>query len=236
MEKDNSKVPVAILSCFLIAFILQGVLKLCGVFVFEKALDWEIFKLIDNNKCFSVIYYSIIMIITMHCLSYSLTTKIYSNKWYHYLIIISTAFIVTTIRSFAVLDYSIQIILDILVYVIVPLIIKFTMNQNDLIFEKDFYNQIIMVVIQISLYFCYLGLTYWSSLLTSLVIINPMWVSSSCQFLVRFEIYIGLIAFTISTNVLSINLKRRANMLLPVDIASEEAKIAELEEKKVEKK
>ena len=51
-NKDNSKVPIAILSCFLIAFILQGILKISGVFIFEKALDWEIFKIIDNSGIF----------------------------------------------------------------------------------------------------------------------------------------------------------------------------------------
>ena len=79
----NHKVPSAILSCFLIAFIIQGVLKLSGIFVFDKALDWDIFKIIDNNKFLYVVYYSILIFIVEYCLSFALTTKCYSKKWYH---------------------------------------------------------------------------------------------------------------------------------------------------------
>ena len=50
MANKNNKVPIAILSCFLIAFILQGVLKISGILVFEKALNWEIFDIIDTHK------------------------------------------------------------------------------------------------------------------------------------------------------------------------------------------
>lgn len=75
MNNKNNKVPIAVLSCFLIAFIIQGILKLCGIFVFEKALDLDIFKLIDNNLWLQIIYYSLIVFATMYCLSFSLTSR-----------------------------------------------------------------------------------------------------------------------------------------------------------------
>jgi hypothetical protein len=71
MEKDNKKVPIAILSCFLIAFILQGILKISGLFVFEKALNLEIFNIIDNSILFQIFYYSLLSFISIYCLSFN---------------------------------------------------------------------------------------------------------------------------------------------------------------------
>ena len=57
----NKKVPLAILCCFLIAFLIQGILKLSGVFIFEKVLDWDIFSIIDSNLWLNILFNSIIL-------------------------------------------------------------------------------------------------------------------------------------------------------------------------------
>ena len=56
---------------------------------------------------------------------------------------------------------------------------------------------------------------------------------ASTAFLVQFEKYIGLIAFMLAMNIL---IKRIKEMNKPVDIASDEAKLKELEEIKNKKK
>ena len=173
MEKDNSKVPVAILSCFLIAFILQGILKMCGIFVFEKALNWEIFNIIDSCFWTQVVFYSFIVFIVVYCLSFTMTSRAYTDKWYHYLIIVIPVNIITYIR--------------------------------------------------------------WVTIL----ILNTITVPASTHFLIQFEVYIGIICCMLSMNMLIKYIKRRLNMIRPVDIASDEAKEKELEEieaKKSEKK
>lgn len=228
MEHKNSKVPMTVLSCFLIAFILQGVLKLCGVFVFEKALDWDIFKIIDNTLWLQIIYYGLIMVTTMYCLSFSLTTKCYSNKWYHYVIISLFGFGATTLRLLVSLTNQIQIVLDVLVYIVIPIIINLTTNKEDKAIKNDIIGFIITFALQILMYFAYLGLGYWSALLNSMLPINPMWASPSCNFLVRLEMYIALFTFMISSNMLVKHLKGDS-MFLPIDIGSKKAK---LEEKK----
>lgn len=234
MWNRNDKVPMAILSCFLVAFVLQGILKLSGVFVFEKALEWEIFNIIDNHLWLQIIYYSLIMILIVYCLSFALTSKSYSNKWYHYVLITLTSIGVTIIRMTISISYSLNMFLDILVYIIMPLIINITTEDNYRLFHRNLTNLIITITIQISLYFCYLGLTYWSSMLNSIVITDVVWVSTSRHFLIYFELYIGLITFMFGMNLLIKNIKRRNNMVMPTNIASEEAKEKELE--RLEKK
>lgn len=202
MNKDNSKVPIAVLSCFLIAFIVQGVLKISGVFIFEKALDWEIFQIIDKSKFLNVSYYAFITMIPIYCLSFILTNKPYSNKWYHYLLIVIVSYSITWLRLTYNLSYSMHTILDIVGYVVVPFIINLTNSNKNKLFNNDFTSVIITLSIQIAFYFCYLGLTYWSSLLTSLIVINPMFVSTSRSFLIFFEVYIGIITAMLSSNLL----------------------------------
>ena len=195
MNKDNSRVPFVILSCFLIAFIVQGALKMCGVFIFEKALDWEIFNVIDSGVWLQIIYYSIVVLIIMYCLSFSLTLKPYSKKWYHYVLIICGAFGVTILKYFVSLPMQMQFVYDIILYILIPFIINLTTNQNERLFKKLNFNSIILcIVIHISLYFCYLGLTYWSNLLFSLFPIYQTIIGSASMFLTRFEVYIALFA------------------------------------------
>lgn len=233
MNKDNSKVPIAILSCFLIAFIIQGVLKISGIFIFEKALDWEIFKIIDNNAILECIYYSLITFINIYCLSFALTSKPYSNKWYHYIILLIVSFGSTTIKNLITFTNQIYIIFDVFVYIVVPFIINLTTLKENKILKNDIFGIIITLALNIMMYFCYIGLVYWSNLLTSLLPISPFFISSSTFFLIRLEVYIGLIAFMISMNIVIkeiIEMKKIIrNINLPVDIASDEAKIEELE-------
>ena len=202
MNKNNDKVPVAILSCFLIAFILQGVLKLCGILIFEKALDWGIFTTIDNSLILSTIYFAFIMFVVEYCLSFSLTTKAYSTKWYHYIILLTSAFVITYVRMFLTISANFNIFLDILAYIIVPIIINLTTQKDNRLFEKNSFELLITFSIQIFLYFCYLGLSYWSGVLNSMLAVKTEWLSSSTMFLIKFEVYIGLISFMLSTNIL----------------------------------
>lgn len=235
MTEKNSKVPIAILSCFLIAFILQGVLKLSGILVFEKALDWEIFSVIDKHKSLQIIFNSLIMLINVYCMSFAFTTKPYSNKWWHYILLIVTCFGITALRLLVTLNFTQQILLDIVVYVLMPLVINFTIDKENRLFQKDVFDFVTTTSLQIVIYFCYLGLSYWSGVLNSMIAINPIYVLSSSMFLIKTEIYIGMVTFMLSINLMIVNIKRRENMHLPVDIATDEAKVKELQEKKAKK-
>lgn len=200
-NKNNDKVPMAILSCFLIAFILQGILKISGVFVFEKALDWGIFKVIDNSKVLSIAHNSIITIVACYCLSFALTSKYYSRKWYHYLVIFVPSIIITTIRSLILTPMYLEYIFDIIVYILIPIIINLTTDEEHILFNKrNLHNIVITISVQILLYFCYLGLVYWSSLLNSLIPVIQECLVSSTMFLIYFEVYIALILLMLTFN------------------------------------
>ena len=229
MNKDNSRVPVAILSCFLIAFILQGVLKLSGIFIFEKALNWQIFNIIDNSKILECIYYSFIVFINVYFLSFALTSKPYSNKWYHYLILLIVSFGSTTIKNLITFTNQIYIVFDVLVYIIIPFIINLTTDKCNKILKNDIFGIIVTLALNIMMYFCYIGLGYWSNLLTSILLIEPIFLASSTFFLIRLEMYIGLVTFMLSMNVVIKEIIEMRNLNLPVDIATDEAKIEELE-------
>lgn len=232
-NKDNSKVPIAVLSCFLIAFVLQGILKMSGVLIFEKALDWEIFKIIDTYKFLQIIYYTIIVFITMYCLSFSFSCKCYSKKCYHIIILIISSSGIVALRMLCNLSNRIHTIVDIIAYVIIPFIITITNDKENRVFRKlNIFSIVLMFSINIILYFSYLGLNFWSNLLNSLLLIEPVWLSSSNNLLVQIEVYIGLISAMLSLNALIKYIKRRDDMNLPINIASDEAKEKELEEVK----
>jgi hypothetical protein len=202
MTEKNNKVPIAILSCFLIAFILQGVLKLSGILVFEKALDWEIFSVIDKNKWLGIVYNSLLNLIPIYCLSFALTNKPYSKKFYHYILIVATTFGMISLRTFVNLSIQHHIIVDVFAFIFVPFIINMTTNSKERLFNRDLSGIIMTLTFNIILYFCYLGLGYWSGVLTSLVPINPMWLTSSANFLIQFETYTGLVGLMTSSNIL----------------------------------
>ena len=206
MTEKNNKVPIAILSCFLIAFILQGVLKLSGILVFEKALSWEIFSVIDKYFWLQVVYYSIFAIIGMYCLSFTLTTKPYSKKWYHYFIIIAVAFLNSYIKLKHTVVFRTHILFDVLMYIAIPLFINFTSERKNRL-NFNLFNIVLTISMQIALYFCYLGLCYWSSLLNTLILINPILISASANFLIQSELYMGLVVLMLSFNVLLNNIK-----------------------------
>lgn len=236
MTNKNNKVPIAILSCFLIAFILQGVLKLSGILVFEKALDWNIFSVIDKYKILQLILYSCFNILTVYCMAFALTSKPYSKKWYHYASIILFSVGVVAFRMFATYTQQVNILLDVLLYIVVPFAINITTDKTNRLFEKmDIFAIVTTLSINIFLYFGYLGVTYWSNILTSLIPIKTVWLTSSTNFLIRLEIYIGMITLMLSLNMLIQYFKRRINMNMPMDIATDEAKVKELEEKKAKK-
>lgn len=235
MTEKNNKVPIAILSCFLIAFILQGVLKISGILVFEKVLDWEIFIIIDSNFILQVIYYSVFLFISIYCLAFSLTSKPYSRKWYHYIIILATAMVTTIVRLKVRTDYKVDILIDILIYLLVPFIINITTESKDRLSFTSVDNIIISLSMQIALYLCYIGLNFWSGLLTSIIAIDNLMLSASANFLVQLEVYLGLALFMLSINIIIHKIKERENMFRPMNIASDEAKVKELEEKKAKK-
>ena len=207
--KNNKKVPIAILSCFLIAFVLQGILKLSGVFIFEKALGWGIFKTIDSTVWLQVLYYGITNMISMYCLSFALTSKPYSNKWYHYLIIVLGAFVITTCRTLLKTPFALEFIYDTLMYIIIPVIISLTAGKGFKLFEKkSLQNVILTITIQIMLYFCYLGLCYWSSMLNSIALVSQTSVCAPTYFLIFFEMYIGLFLIMFSMNIFISNINK----------------------------
>ena len=149
---------------------------------------------------------------------------------------LSSAFAFSTFaRLYSNFDYQTHIILDVFVYVVIPLIIKFTLDKKDRLLENNLFNYILIVTIQIGCYFCYLGLEYWSSLLCSLLPINPEWVTSSTMFLLQLEEYIALVSFMLGTTLLVKLKKGENNMHLPVNISTEEAKVKELQDKKAKK-
>lgn len=224
MKKENYKVPIAVLSCFLIAFILQGALKLGGVFVFEKVLDWGIFKIIDNTLWLQILYYSLIMFVTTYCLSFAMTDKFYSKKWYHYVILVLCSFGVTSLRLLVPMSYQIHLILDVFIYILVPFVVWLTTNSAEKLLKNDLLGILITITIQILLYFAYLGLCYWSNVLTSLLPIDPVWLPASTNFLIRLEVYFGMVLLVITLNTLIKKLKG-VFMNLPIDIASKRAKL-----------
>lgn len=205
----NQKVVSAILSCFIIAFILQGVLKITGIFVFEKALDWQIFTIIDNSKCASLIYNSLLTTIIIYCLSFALSSKCYSNKWYHYVIILGSAFGIISIKTFTNVSDRMYIVYDLIAYILIPLIINLTTKKDYKIYiNNKLANIVITITIQILLYFCYLGLTYWSGLLNSFLPTSYYLIPSSTSFLIRLEVFIGLISLMLSLNILIKNVNK----------------------------
>ena len=223
----NKKVPLAILCCFLIAFLIQGILKLSGVFIFEKALDWEIFSIIDSNLWLNILFNSIINIIAVYCMSFCLTTRPYSNKWYHYVIIVVSSVSMITLKLLVFIPIKFQFLIDTFLYIVVPLIINLTTDKEYKIFKSR--NFVVILAIQILLYFCYLGLCYWSNLLNSLLPIDQIVLNSMDTFLIYFEVYIGLIALMLSCNMLLSKIKGDINMNYPQNIASEKARKEELE-------
>lgn len=212
MKNKNNRVPIAILSCFLIAFILQGSLKLGGIFVFEKALDWQIFKMIDSNKIFYIINYFITVFIVVYCLSFTFTTKWYSKKWYHYVIMIVPTLVIVIIKALVLMPLKLQFLADILLYVLVPLTIYFSTNRKDRLFEKlNIFNIVTIISFQLLLYYCYLGLSYWSNLLNSLIPVMQTYLSSSTMFLIYFEVYIAQILIMLSFNFAIRTFKNKEN-------------------------
>lgn len=212
MFNKNNKVPLAVLSCFLIAFILQGVLKISGVFIFEKALYWEIFTIIDNNLIFYCIYQCLINIIAVYCLSFTLTARPYSNKWYHYLLIMVSSSVITTIRCVYLTPMYLEYIFDIALYIVVPLIVNFTTNKEFTLFKDKSLNSIVITIsIQILLYFCYLGLAYWSSLLNSLIPVIQECPIASVMFLIYFEFYIALVLLMLTFNIAINRVNKKEN-------------------------
>lgn len=207
-NKTNERVPMAILSCFLIAFILQGILKISGVFVFEKALSWEIFRIIDNNIFLNVLFQCILNVVAVYCLSFALTSRPYSNKWYHYVLIVLPSIIVTTIRTVILTPMYLEYLFDIILYIIIPIVINLTTDKKYILFGKRDLNYIVInISVQILLYFCYLELAYWSSLLNSLVPVIQECLLSSVMFLIYFEFYIalGLLMLTFNITIKNIN-------------------------------
>ncbi len=203
MNKDNSRVPVAILSCFLIAFILQGILKISGVFIFEKALGWEIFRIIDNNKVLNIMYYCIINILAVYALSFTFTKSCYSRKWYHYIIIFIGTTLITILRMLIKTVMWLEFVYDILMYIIIPFIVSITTEKDKRVFIKnDTQSCIITLSFEILLYLCFLGLSYWSGLLNSLIPEIQTVLYASTHFLVFFEVYIGLYMMMLSVNII----------------------------------
>lgn len=238
----NKKVPMAMLCCFSIAFIIQGILKLCGIFVFEKCLNWQIFEIIDSNQILMIIFYSLCVLMGMYCLSFAFTKHAYSKQWYHYIILLVFAFGITTLKFFTGSATTIEttvvvdILYDILLYMVVPLIIHFTTPRKNRIFEKYNITKVILIImLQILLYFLYLGLNFWSDILNSIIPSTQHFFYASSTFLIQLEVYIGLVALMFSMNVFIQNFIKEGSMNKPINIASDKAKEEELKRVKERK-
>lgn len=209
MNKDNSKVPIAVLSCFLIAFILQGMLKASGVLIFEKALDWEIFKIIDNNLFLNITFYSMLSFCAVYCLSCSFMLNYTNKTWWHYILMFLSSFGFTALRKILILTTLHHLLIDVFIYIVVPFVIQITTTPEYKMIKNDLFGVITTLCLNIFLYLAYLGLCYWSSVLNSLIIMNPTWLSSSSNFLIQTEVYLGLIIFMLSSNSLVKYIKGR---------------------------
>ena len=232
------RVPIAILCCFTIAFVLQGILKLSGIFVFEKALDWDIFKIIDNHLWLTIIYYSMIVFTTIYCFSFTFGRHLYSKCWWHYVIIFVVSFGTITIEYLTntVMDTKLSIVIDALFYVIVPLVVFFTMPRDDRLFDKyTVTNVVVIITAQILMYFLYLGLNYWSAILNSILPVTQYLVSASANLLVQIEVYIGLVSIMFAINIFINKFTKEDKMFRPINIASEKAKEEELKKQKAKR-
>lgn len=231
----NQKVPFAMLCCFLIAFVLQVSLKLGGVLMFEKALNWEIFAIIDSNKFINFIFYLLINLTAVYFLSFTLSSKPYSKNVWHYVILIVSTTIITMLRIIVQLNVVLTIIFDILNYILVPTIINLTIKKKYKIDSKLTYI-ITILSLQILLYFSYLGLNYWSVILNSTIPNSQLLLYASSNFLITFEVYTGLGLLMVTGNLLLEIIERRfLDMLIPINCADDEAKEKELEEVKAKK-
>ena len=227
------RVPIAILCCFTIAFVLQGILKLSGIFVFEKVLNWDIFRIIDENLWLTIIYYSIIVFTTIYCFSFTFSRNLYSKHWWHYVIIYIVSFGTITIEYLAdiVMDTRLSIVFDVLFYIVTPLIVYFTTPSKDRLFNNHTVTNVVFIIVaQVLLYFLYLGLNFWSGVLNSIIPVTQYYVPASAMLLIQLEVYIGLISLMLSINIF-IN-KGGYNMFRPVNIASDKAKEEELKKQK----
>ena len=176
--------------------------------------------------------------VCVYCLCFALTTKWYSKKWYHYVAIFGICLINTIVKLNFTISFVGHMLFDILLYILLPLFINITTNAKDKLLKKSLFDIVLLITLQISLYFYYLGLGYWSGLLTSYLPQIPTLLSASTNFLIRLEMYIGVVMIMLSMNMVIRKIKE-VNMYIPMDIASDEAKIKELEEleaKKAEKK
>lgn len=226
----NRKVPFAMLCCFLIAFVLQVALKFGGVLIFDKALNWEIFSIIDTNKFANFIFYLLINLMAVYFLSFTLSSKPYAKNIWQYIILVVPTTIITILRIVVKLNVVLTIIFDILNYILVPTIINLTTNKKYKIDSKLTY-VITIISLQILLYFSYLGLNYWSVILNSIIPSSQLMLYSSSNFLVTLEVYTGLgLIMTTGNWVLEIIERRFLNMLIPINCADDEAKEKELEQ------
>ena len=232
----NRKVPFAILSCFLIAFIVQGALKLGGVFIFEKTLTWDIFRIIDNNIYLNIFYNSALMYIIVYCLSFSFTSMPYSKKWWHYCLIGILCVTTISIKLLTNVSNEMYVIYDLISYILIPFIINLTTSKE---YKFNFDSKVVYVVSILAmhglLYYLYLGLTYWSVLLNSFINITYIYVSASQCLLIRLEVFLGIIFLMLSLNTI---IKGGFKMVRPIDVANDEAKEKALQERKekIEKK
>lgn len=208
-EKNNNKVPIAVLSFFLIAFILQGILKISGVFIFEKALNWDIFRIIDSNYWLRINYYSIINLINVYCLSFTLNTRCYTKKHWLSAIIVVGTYIVTICRLTLKTPFYMEYVYDVLLYIYIPSIVSILSEKQTKMFDNNFVGIINIITIHIMLYFCYLGIGYWSGLTSSIIVANQVIVYASSMFLIQLERYIGVVLLMLSLNIFNKNIKRR---------------------------
>lgn len=202
MDKNNNKVPIAVLSCFLIAFILQGILKISGVFIFEKALDWDIFRIIDSNIYLQVVYYSLTNLINVYCLSFALSSRCYSRSVLDYVIMILGTFAVTSCRLLLKTPFWVEYVYDAIMYIVIPIIITLRTKEKYKLLKNNFTNGVTITAIHIMLYFLYLGLGYWSLMLNSIIATEQVVIYASGMFLYQFERYIGIILLMLSLNTL----------------------------------
>lgn len=189
---QKNKIAVATLACFLVAFVAAYALKILGIFIFEKALDWQIFKIIDENRFLLIAFYTVLTFGIMYCLTFAPSGKLYSKIWWHYVILAATSIGTVLGRLYFVPVPQAHFIYDIIAYIGIPIIF------NIFIFKTI--DKMVAIVTSIFLYFCFAGMTDWSNMLNELLdiyITNP---PASTYMLIYTEVLIGLGLILLSGN------------------------------------
>jgi|GEM_PF-5130821 len=186
---QKHKVATAFLVCFLTAFTSLYLLKIIGVpIVNEAVLNSGFFRFIDERKWLLVIYFCVLNLIGAYCLCFAMNDKPYSKVWWHYLVIVVPTILVTLGRIYLMPISQMDIVYDIILYIILPIFFAFFINKNN----HNIKNKVILLLFTLILYFYFIGTTWWSAILNGYIYCENAPPAISSTFLIFLEVYIGL--------------------------------------------